>query len=155
MSEEWRPVVGFEGRYEVSSTGQVMSLPKPTRAWPIIMIPQISARGGYPSVALRDGSRRVVRPVHVLMLEAFVGPRPEGFFALHCDDDPMNCTISNLRWGSPSDNSRDAVRNGRHPQARKSHCKRGHELVDENLWVNSRGHRTCRACVAERKAAKR
>ena len=32
---------------------------------------------------------------------------------------------------------------------KKTHCPSGHELNDENLKINSRGHRTCIKCIAE------
>jgi HNH endonuclease len=51
--------------------------------------------------------------VHVLVLTAFVGPSPPGCEGLHGDDNPTNNDISNLRWGTRSDNLHDAVRNGK------------------------------------------
>ena len=35
--------------------------------------------------------------------------------------------------------------------ARKTHCLRGHPLSGANLYVDGRGHRTCRACRRERR----
>jgi len=51
--------------------------------------------------------------VHRLVLEAFVGPCPDGMQGLHWDDDVSNNCISNLRWGTPRENKVDASRNGR------------------------------------------
>lgn len=148
--EEWRPVVGYEDRYLVSNLGQVKSLPKRGRSYTIILTPTPAKRGGYPVVSLRDGVSRKVRGVHQLVLEAFVGPRPQGTLALHADDDPANCVLANLRWGTRSDNSHDAVRNGRHAMSSKTHCKRGHEFTPENTWISpTSGGRTCRACRRE------
>ena len=148
---EWLPVVGYEGQYLVSSDGRVLSAPKRTRASWLEMTPTISRRGGYPVVSLSDGSRRIVRGVHVLVAEAFLGVRPAGMYVLHADDDPTNCHVSNLRWGTPGDNLRDMVRNGRHAMARKTHCKRGHEFTEDNTWVSpSTGGRTCRSCQKSR-----
>jgi hypothetical protein len=49
--------------------------------------------------------------VHTLILETFVGPRPKGMKALHDPDpDRSNNRLSNLRWGTTSDNMRDAIR---------------------------------------------
>lgn len=146
--ERWRPVVGLEDRYHVSSLGRVLSLPKRGHRDPMILRATPSNRGGYPTVSLRDGrGGRKMRGVHQLVLEAFVGPRPDGALALHYDDDPSNCTLANLRWGTRSENLHDAVRNGRHVQANKTHCKRGHEFTPKNTWVSpSTGGRTCRTC---------
>jgi hypothetical protein len=36
--------------------------------------------------------------VHVLVLETFIGPRPDGYEADHIDHDGMNNHLPNLRW---------------------------------------------------------
>lgn len=129
MSEEaWRPVVGFEGEYEVSNFGRVRSL---TRVHTYQRIDQYSGnvievsrtrkgvelrpgrmKSGHLSVALGRGNSRCV---HVLVLEAFVGPRPAGMEGLHGDDEPSNNRLYNLRWGTRSENLHDAISNGKAP----------------------------------------
>src|SRR5512132_4420381 len=37
----------------------------------------------------------------------------------------------------------------RHPQASKTHCKRGHPFTAENTYYTPDGHRRCRACLRE------
>lgn len=115
-TEEWRPVVGYEGLYEVSSIGRVKSLPR-TRwtgtGWRTtrerILTPKNDT---YPSVSLsRLGDPRTIR-IHVLLLEAFVGPRPVGAQACHGDGDKWNCRLDNLRWDSTSANHQDRVLHG-------------------------------------------
>ena len=49
---------------------------------------------------------------HVLVLEAFVGLRPEGTQGAHWDRDPGNNRLSNLRWATPQENSDDKARHG-------------------------------------------
>lgn len=67
----------------------------------------------YPALVLqRPGRRRLVR-VHILVLEAFVGPRPPGHLGRHANDDPNDNALTNLLWGLPIDNSADMVANGR------------------------------------------
>jgi len=85
--------------------------------------------------------------LHPLILEAFVGPRPEGMIACHWDDNPANNRLSNLRWATPSDNMFDRIRNGRHRQASQTSCIRGHRLIAPNL-VPSNIHRGTRGCLA-------
>jgi len=41
------------------------------------------------------------------VLEAFVGPAPEGHEGLHGDGDPANNRLDNLRWGTRSENNID------------------------------------------------
>lgn len=50
--------------------------------------------------------------LHFLILEAFVGPRPEGMEGCHKDDNKLNNSADNLRWDSHSGNMIDRVKNG-------------------------------------------
>ena len=99
----------------------------------------------------RDGQSRQ-RTVHTLVLETFVGPRPEkGMYGCHRDDNPENNHLDNLYWGTPAQNSRDAVNNGRCWKTKITHCPRGHEYTDENTYIiPATGHRMCRACMIEK-----
>jgi hypothetical protein len=64
-------------------------------------------RKQYSTVLLCMGYRQVQRKVHLLVLEAFVGPRPKGMLGLHKDDDTFNNRLSNLYWGTHRDNALD------------------------------------------------
>lgn len=99
---------------------------------------------GYLSVRL-DG---VNRKVHQLVLEAFVGPRPAGMETLHSDDDVSNNRLDNLVYGTPSENQLQHVASGRHHEASRDRCIRGHMLVDPNLSQSGKrqGKRKCLAC---------
>lgn len=55
--------------------------------------------------------------VHKLVLEAFVGPRPEGCYGCHNNGDAGDCSLGNLRWGSPSSNELDKLAHGTHLEA--------------------------------------
>ena len=157
MTEEWRPVVGYEGLYEISTQGNVRSLDHVqigadgvSRNWVGGVMSVKPGRNGYPRVNLtRDGKQRL-HNVHIMMLEAFVGPRPEPHWhGRHLNDVKTDNLIGNLAWGSPSDNNHDRVRNGKHPNANKTHCKRGHEFNSLNTRYHKRG-RTCRICESNR-----
>ena len=141
-TETWKAIPGYEGFYEVSDQGQVRNV-KRSR-----VVAGSRNHDGYQRLALfRNGQRRFYS-VHELVLQAFVGPRPEGMDACHWDDDKQNNSLSNLRWSSRSENMRDNVRNGNHKEARKTECPRGHRLTAPNLAPAQlrRGKRTCRAC---------
>lgn len=89
--------------------------------------------------------------VHILVAEAFIGPRPKNADVCHYDDDKSNNAVENLRYGTRSENVHDSVRNGTHPGARKTHCLRGHEFTQQNTSIASRGdgttYRRCKACM--------
>ncbi len=79
-------------------------------------------RTGYLRAVLYGTGRRVVRMVHHLVLEAFVGPRPEGACACHANDRKDDNRLENLRWDTPRANWRDRRANGLvHPRRGSDH----------------------------------
>ena len=111
--EEWRPVVGFEGLYQVSNLGRVRNA---RNGFPMAISRASKGAGRvekeHAAVYLYREGHMFKRRVHVLVLEAFRGERPEGMLALHRDDDKDNNTLENLYWGTVWDNRDDARRNG-------------------------------------------
>jgi hypothetical protein len=63
---------------------------------------------------------RVDVDVAALVLETFVGPRPEGHVAMHLNDDPSDNRLENLKWGTRSENVRDSVSKGRYHKQKLS-----------------------------------
>lgn len=167
--EEWRPIEGQEGSYEVSSFGRVRSLTRQIRckngAVKVIQGKVLRPFKGdaYEHRVISFGKRNR-HYVHLLVLAAFVGPRPEGMEGCHNDGDPYNNHVSNLRWDTPSGNQRDRLVHGTHHLAKRTHCKHGHEYTPENTsyrirtgprYVKPSRARYCRTCQRERYAAKR
>lgn len=140
-AEEWRPIVGWPG-YLVSDQGRVISM---KRKSPRVLHSFPDRRGGYPVVSLSTGGACRNAKVHVLVAAAFIGPRPEGMDIRHLDGDVTNNRPSNLRYGTRSENMRDALRHGTHAQARKTHCPSGHPYSPENTRV-VKGGRYCIEC---------
>lgn len=151
--EQWRPIPGWEGYYEVSDHGRVRSIKRAYRTQNKILRPRPN-KNGYLRVALCRDSKSYERRVHQLVLETFVGKRPPGHVACHWDDDKSNNHIDNLRWGTHSDNMQDRVRNGKHPLAARVKCKRGHLLAGPNLYEHG-GMRCCKSCRYARRAQTR
>lgn len=120
MDEIWKPVLGYEGRYEVSDMGQVRSLPIVVNGFGRTFVhpgsnrilKQTSGHFGYCTVSLRDGRRGNRKRVHTIVCEAFHGPRPQGRFALHRDGDSRNNRAGNLYWGTAQQNADDMIRHG-------------------------------------------
>ena len=117
--ELWKPVVGFEGSYEVSNMGRVRSLDREwvqeARGGTFYLYKRKGQMlkpgpsGGYPSVVL---GRNNTRLVHRLVAEAFIGPYPEGQEVRHKDGTRANPCLYNLEYGTRSQNIEDEVRQG-------------------------------------------
>lgn len=158
-SEEWRAVVGYEGRYEVSNLGRVRSLDRLVRGGkgglrPVKgrVLKPMAGQYGHLSVDLCKGGRRIRRMsrVHRLVLESFVGPCPDGMEVCHYDGDPANNRIENLRYDTRSANMFDRVRHGRDLNSVKTHCKHGHPFDEQNTYPRPEGGRSCRTCMKAR-----
>jgi hypothetical protein len=118
--ETWLPIAGFEGLYEISDLGSVRSLDRviTTKAGVRknrrgrLLRPRRTPTG-YNSVTLYrlDGTHRATY-AHVLVLEAFVGPRPDGLEACHGPGGVNDNSLQNLRWDNHQNNMRDMVRDG-------------------------------------------
>lgn len=140
-AERWLPVPGWE-TYLVSDAGRVRG---PRGG----ILRQVRRQDGYMQVRLHIRNVPTTRKVHRLVAAAFIGPCPEGLEVRHLDGDPANNHVSNLRYGTHSENVQDLLRHGRHPHASQTHCIHGHEFTEANTYM-WRGIRHCRACVARR-----
>lgn len=107
--EEWRTIPGLDGLYQASSIGRIRSL-KNSRGRPCgtpRILKQCRATGGavkYCTVSPSVNGKQCSMSVHVLVLLSFSGPRPPGFDACHLDGNSANNNLSNLKWGSRSEN---------------------------------------------------
>lgn len=102
--EEWRDVVGYEGRYQVSNMGRVWSARS--------MRPLTSTKGahGYLQVGLcnEDGKSKTYG-IHRLVAMAFIGELPDGCEVNHRDGCKTNNVASNLEYVTHSQNIRHAI----------------------------------------------
>lgn len=153
-AERWRPILGWEGIYEVSDHGRVRSLPRAVpridgkRHWRRGQILKPSPNGtGHAQVGLALGGVSTMRLVHRMVLLAFVGEPAPSLIGCHNDGDPTNNHLSNLRWDTRRSNNLDTVRHGGNHNANQTHCKWGHEFAGQNLRVDPKsGKRSCREC---------
>lgn len=109
MKEIWKPVVGYEGLYEVSNLGRVKSLDRIVtvrrkdgtsfqRPHKGQMIRIQKCSNGYRHVPLCKDGRSLIARVHRVVAEAFID-NPEGLPEVnHIDEDKTNNRADNLEW---------------------------------------------------------
>jgi len=115
--EEFKAVPDFAG-YAVSDSGNIIGCRKPGpghyffESWSPIKC-KVDKNGYYSLAIYGDGHKIRHTKAHVLVLEAFVEPRPDGMVVRHLDGNPQNNHLANICWGTVSENCIDRVRHGR------------------------------------------
>lgn len=147
MTENWLPVVGFEGFYEVSDLGNVRSFGRLKwggKAYYWVegrtLVRSVDGRG-YLNVNL-SGIRKITRTVHSLVADAFLGPRPVGMEVCHNDGNKANPILSNLRYDTKSSNQLDAYKHGtRNNQTDAERARKAVATLDDRygrqFWVSA------------------
>jgi NUMOD4 motif-containing protein/HNH endonuclease len=102
-TEIWKPVLGYEGLYEVSNQGRVKGL-KRGKLLGVFLDPL----RGYPKVVLHRNSIAKAVFVHRLVAGAFIGPLPEGKQVNHKDGTKTHNAPTNLEYVTPSENAKHA-----------------------------------------------
>jgi len=127
MKEQWKwhPVydvkVSNKGRIK-SSTGNIAS-----QNWSIAAVPYKIAQ-----IRVKKGKYKTCR-VHTLVLETWVGPRPEGMVCCHKDGDRGNNCIWNLEWNTPIHNERQKKNPARQGRSRKLSFKLASRIRQDYL----------------------
>ena len=124
MKELWKDIPGDEGSSQASDLGRVRSIPRIrhsrnrytgepfARLLPgKVLAPGRYCTAGHLSVVLGRGTPG--KPVHQLVLLTFVGPPPDGEEVRHLDGDPTNNALSNLQYGTRTENILDVYRQGK------------------------------------------
>lgn len=119
MQEEFRPIVGYEGLYEVSNMGRVKSCTRKVwagRGYRIIQehfISPIDDTHGYLCVSLWKDNKQRHPKLHKIVAEAFI-PNPNNLRDVnHLDENKYNNRVDNLEWSSHKDNINYGSRNER------------------------------------------
>jgi len=125
--ERWVAVVGHEGWYEVSTLGRVRSISRDvlrrgrgTVAYQGVVLKTWLDRDGYVEVSLCREGRQRTQKVHTLVAASFLGPKPAGTEIAHGDGDKTNCSVDNLRYATPAENSADRKKHGTQAMGREA-----------------------------------
>ena len=121
MSEEWRDVVGYEGRYQVSSMGRVKSLVRKDclgrTVKERILKPGV-IHNGYLQVGLCAGGKQKTLRVHRLVCEAFHENPDNKPQVNHINEDKTDNRACNLEWCTCKQNLNHGSRNERAGKAK-------------------------------------
>ena len=137
--EFWKPILNYEGLYEVSNWGRVKSIRFGKER---ILKPGIN-KGGYFFVVLYKNGKKKIHLVHRLVVEAFL-EIPEELKHLkgtrylqanHKDENKQNNVVSNLEWCSSSYNINFGTRNKR-VAAKNTNGKRSKPVLQYDLNGN-------------------
>lgn len=129
MEENWEPIKGFKGYYEVSNLGRVRSVDRKIEQHFMYKTIKKTLKGkliaphirhdGYPIVALYKEHKRYEYAVHRLVALTFV-PNPENKPEVdHINTIRTDARAFNLRWVNRSENNRNPITNKRMSEASK------------------------------------
>lgn len=111
--ESERRLIACAPGYSVSADGRVFNNKTGRElACPI-------AAHGYRRACLSVASKKIHRTVHSLVLEAFVGPRPQGLEAAHLDGNQTNNNAANLAWLPRKENLSHKIVHGTHQRGER------------------------------------
>lgn len=138
MQEIWKPVPEYEGLYEASTFGNIRSLDrivytKNGQARQLkgrLLKPQKAIDDPRLQISLCKNYAVVVIRVHIVIAQTFLGDRPKGMHICHNDGDCTNNKLSNLRYGTPSENEKDKILHGKAQRGTRCHW---HKLNDDQV----------------------
>lgn len=118
--EIWKDIVGYEGLYQVSNLGNVMSLEKyignkkgAIQYRPPKVLKQYKNKFGYMRVYLTKNSIKKMYAVHRLVAIAFIDNPENKPCVNHIDNNRENNHLDNLEWCTYKENNNWAKKQGR------------------------------------------
>ena len=107
MEEIWKPVKGFEDRFEVSNMGRVRNIHKKN------ILKSYIPNNGYHTLRIYVGDGKARNfSIHRFVAEAFI-PNPEHKPQVnHIDGDKQNNNVENLEWVTARENAIHAFNAG-------------------------------------------
>jgi len=127
MDVQWKPIIGYEGLYEISSSGLVKSLDRfeiagnKTRIRRERILKPGLARGYLRVVLCKEGKIKNFA-IHSLVAKHFLGEKNHGCIINHKNGKKTFNSVDNLEWCSRKENSEHAQRTGLYARG-ESHYK--------------------------------
>jgi len=108
-NEIWRPVIGYEGVYEVSSLGRIKRIARTRGAVPGRILKSYQGNRPYVSIILTKNCSPHTYSLHRIVAEAFHGPCPDGYEANHKNGITSDNRACNLEWVTPIANMQHSI----------------------------------------------
>lgn len=142
--ENWIPIIGYEGFYEISDKGRVKSVERKVfnrsilgdgvyRTVPEKILKPEIMKGSCVVHLQKDGSSKGFR-VHRLVAEHFIGkPDSDGLVIFHKDGNKQNNCVKNLEWITAKESTQRAIADGRRKPATEE-TKRKISEASKKVW---------------------
>lgn len=119
--EEWKPIAGYEGLYEVSNMGKVRSYQNfgnGLRKEPKVIKPSVNSYG-YLCITLCKNRTHKNKSIHRIVAETFIKTDDMGLQIDHVNGIKTDNRVSNLEWVTPKENTLRSVMLGLKPRGEK------------------------------------
>ena len=150
--ENWKPIIGFEGYYEVSDLGRVRRVENLVktrirhseyRKVKSVVLKPHTKRNGYLTVDLsKDGTVKTIS-IHKLVATAFISKNDGETEVNHKNCNKADNRVANLEWVTPEENRNHAKANNRYynPNRKQILCKQTQMVFEGSYkaaeWVNA------------------
>lgn len=129
--ENWKPIEGYEGLYEVSTAGAVRNLKRNGYT-----LKALTVTHGYKAVALHKEGKRKMMLIHRLVAAAFI-PNPENKPQVnHINGIKTDNRAENLEWATSQENLQHAMETGLKPKypTKLKRSPESHPIRTADLW---------------------
>ncbi len=103
----WKTIEGYEGLYQINEDGEILNVKTGK------IRKQRIKKNGYIDIDLYDKNHNIKwHRIHRLVAQTFI-PNPNNLpIVMHIDNDKSNNNVNNLKWGSISENTKQAFNDG-------------------------------------------
>lgn len=165
--QQWCPVIGYEGCYEVSNQGNVRSVDRIIIENNTNKKKQLSgqnlsmniAKDGYRVVVLSKNGKEITKKVHRLVGEAFI-PNPENKPCVnHKDSNKLNNYQNNIEWCTYLENNLHSINNGNRGKSviqlndNKESIRKFESLISAEKYTGVSAQNIGKVCKGERQFA--